>query len=185
MVIQLTKQSSNLMIRYEGNPNDMVKTLEDKWKKLAPTSPFEYSFLDQNFDTLFRAEVKLRSLFAVFSGLAIAIACLGLFALAAFTTEQRTKEIGIRKALGASVSNLSMLLSKEFVVLVVIAIVPACIAGYFVANWWLADFPYRIEISPLMFVWVSVTAIAIAWITVSYQAIKAAITKPVQSLRHE
>ena len=185
MIIQLTKQSSNLMIRYEGNPNDLVKSLEDKWKKLAPTSPFEYTFLDQKFDTLFRAEVKLRSLFSVFSGLAIAIACLGLFALAAFTTEQRTKEIGIRKALGASVSNLSLLLSKEFVVLVIIAIVPACLAGYFVANWWLADFPYRITLSPVLFLAVSVAAIAIAWLTVSYQAIKAAVSKPVNSLRQE
>ncbi|MCU0321781.1 MAG: FtsX-like permease family protein, partial [Chitinophagaceae bacterium] len=185
MIIQLTKQSSNLLIRYEGNPTNLVQSIEEKWKKLAPTSPFEYSFLDENFDTLFRAEVRLRSLFTVFSGLAIAIACLGLFALAAFTTEQRTKEIGIRKALGASVSNLSLLLSKEFVLLVIIAIVPACIGGYFVANWWLADFPYKIELSPIMFISVSFIAIAIAWITVSYQAIKAAISKPVNSLRQE
>jgi putative ABC transport system permease protein len=185
IIIQLTRQSSNLLIKYEGNPTDLVQIVDEKWKKLAPTSPFEYSFLDQNFETLFRAEVKLRSLFSVFSGLAIAIACLGLFALAAFTTEQRTKEIGIRKALGASVSNLSLLLSKEFVLLVLIAIVPACIGAYFVANWWLSDFPYRITLSPVMFLVVSVVAIAIGWLTVSYQAIKAAISKPVNSLRQE
>ena len=113
------------------------------------------------------------------------IACLGLFALAAFTTEQRTKEIGVRKALGASVYSLTLLLSKEFTMLVLIAIIPAIVGGWFVANWWLSDFSYRIDLNPLMFIGSGLLAIVIAWITVSYQSIKAASTNPVSSLRYE
>jgi putative ABC transport system permease protein len=184
-LIRLTDQSSNLYIRYNGSPKDIVASVESIWKQYAPGDPFEYVFLDENFDTLFREEQRLRDIFTVFSSLAIAIACLGLFALAAFTTEQRTKEIGIRKALGASVTNLSLLLSKEFVILVLIALIPAIGLGWYLANWWLADFPYRIELSPLIFIGSAILSILIAWLTVSYQSIKAASAKPVDSLRYE
>lgn len=185
VLIRLTDQSSNLYIRYSGSPKDIVASVESIWKQYAPGDPFEYVFLDENFDTLFREEQRLRDIFTVFSSLAIAIACLGLFALAAFTTEQRTKEIGIRKALGASVTNLSLLLSKEFVILVLIALVPAMGLGWYLANWWLADFPYRIELSPFIFIGSAILSILIAWLTVSYQSIKAASAKPVDSLRYE
>jgi putative ABC transport system permease protein len=117
--------------------------------------------------------------------LAIFIACLGLFALAAFTSEQRTKEIGIRKVLGASVSSISMTLTKEFIVLVFIAFVPAAAVGWWVSSQWLSGFAYRVEINLFIFLIAGVSAIAIAWLTVGYQSIKAARANPVDSLRHE
>jgi putative ABC transport system permease protein len=122
---------------------------------------------------------------SVFSGLAIFIACLGLFALAAFTVEQRTKEIGIRKVMGASVGSLSMTLTKEFVRLVFIAFVPAATIGWWVSTQWLKGFAYRVEINLFIFLIAGLSAIAIAWLTVGFQSIKAARANPVDSLRHE
>ncbi|MBK7651220.1 MAG: FtsX-like permease family protein [Flammeovirgaceae bacterium] len=185
LVIRLEDISRNLLIRYEGDPKQVISTIETQWKALATGEPFEYTFLDQNFDLMFRSEMHLRDIFVVFSSLAIFIACLGLFALTAFTTEQRTKEIGVRKAMGASVFGLTLLLSKEFTRLVLIAIVPAMVAGWYVANWWLKDFVYRTELSPLIFIGCALVAIVIAWITVSFQSIKAAKINPVNSLRYE
>lgn len=185
VVIRLADVNRTMMIRYAGNPQQAVKAIEQQWKSLAAGEPFDYTFLDQDFDSLFRSEMRLRDIFTVFSTLAILIACLGLFALAAFTTEQRTKEIGVRKALGASVYSLTLLLSKEFTMLVLIAIIPATVGGWFVANWWLNDFSYRIDLNPLMFIGSGLLAIVIAWITVSYQSIKAASSNPVNSLRYE
>jgi putative ABC transport system permease protein len=124
-------------------------------------------------------------LFSVFSGLAIFIASLGLFALAAFTSEQRTKEIGIRKSMGASVFSLTVLLSKEFTKLVVIAFIPAAILAWYISDTWLNGFAYRVNISPVVFVLSGLAAIVIAWLTVSYQSIKAAAANPVDSLRYE
>lgn len=185
MIIRLTERSRNLLIRYTGSPQQLISSVEGVWKQYAPGDPYQYTFLDEDFDTLFQSEKRLRDIFTVFSCLAIFIACLGLFALAAFTTEQRTKEIGIRKALGASVFKLSLLLSKEFIILVLIAIIPAVGLGWYLANWWLADFPYRIELSPLIFIVSAFLSIVIAWLTVSYQSLKAASSKPVDSLRYE
>jgi putative ABC transport system permease protein len=185
VVIKLSAEGRALLIRYEGDPQKAIAAVEQHWKALAPGEAFDYTFIDQDFDSLFRTEMRLRDIFTVFSTLAIFIACLGLFALAAFTTEQRTKEIGVRKALGASVFSLTLLLSKEFTRLVLIAIVPAVAAGWFVAGWWLRDFNYRVELDPVLFVGSGLLAIAIAWITVSYQSIKAASTNPVSSLRYE
>ena len=185
LVIRLEDISRNLLVRYEGDPKQVISTIETQWKALATGEPFEYTFLDQNFDSMFRSEMHLRDIFVVFSSLAIFIACLGLFALTAFTTEQRTKEIGVRKAMGASVFGLTLLLSKEFTRLVLIAIVPAMVAGWYVANWWLKDFVYRTELSPLIFIGCALVAIVIAWITVSFQSIKAAKINPVNSLRYE
>ncbi len=185
VVIRLTPKGRKIMVRYEGDSRKVVALLEQQWKNLAPGEPFEYAFLDLEYDTLFRSEMRLRDIFTVFSSLAIFIACLGLFALAAFTTEQRTKEIGVRKAMGASVTSLTLLLSKEFTRLVLIAILPAVAAGWFVANWWLSDFVYRISLSPFLFIASALGAIVIAWVTVSYQSIKAASSNPVHSLRYE
>lgn len=188
MVIRLQDNNNsyrNLLVRYEGSPQAVLAGIETSWKQSASGEPFEYTFLDQDFDALFRAEMRLRNSFTVLAGLTIFIACLGLFALAAFTTEQRTKEVGIRKALGASKLNLTLLLSKEFTVLVGISIVPALALGYYFSNWWLKDFAYRIEVGPLIFVGSALLAIAIAWGTVSFQALKAAANNPVDSLRYE
>jgi putative ABC transport system permease protein len=185
MVIRLTEADRNLLIRYKGDPQAVVASLDNLWKQNMPDQPFEYTFLDEDFDALFRSEMRLRDIFIVFSSVAILIACMGLFALAAFTTEQRTKEIGIRKALGATPMGLTLLLSREFTRLVLIAIVPALVLGWYITNEWLNDFAYRISISPLLFLGSAAVAIAIAWVTVGYQAIKAAQSNPVNSLRYE
>lgn len=174
-----------LMVRYEGNAKTLVDNISKLWKHYAGSEPFSYSFMDENFDKVYRAEQRIGQLLSVFSGLAIFIACLGLFALAAFTAEQRTKEIGIRKVLGASVSSISILLTKEFAVLVFIAFIPAATIGWWASSQWLSGFAYRVDISQLIFVGAGVSAVAIAWLTVGFQATKAARANPVDSLRHE
>lgn len=183
--IRLTPTANNLLIRYQGSSSAVLANVEKLWKEYAANEPFEYNFLDQRFDELFRAEQRMGQIFTLFSGLAILIASLGLFALAAFTSEQRTKEIGIRKSMGASVFSLTVLLSREFTKLVLIAFVPACALGWYISDTWLEGFAYRVEIHPLIFVGSGVVAIFIAWLTVSYQSIKAARANPVSSLRYE
>ena len=183
--ILLSQNDNNLLVRYDGDASTLIPKVENLWKQYAPNEPFQYSFLDENFDRLFRAEQRMGKLFSVFSSLAIFIACLGLFALAAFTTEQRTKEIGVRKSMGTSVFSLSILLSKEFTKLVVIAFIPAAILAWYISDTWLNGFAYRVEINPIVFVLSGVAAIVIAWLTVSYQSIKAATANPVESLRYE
>lgn len=183
--VRYTTNANNLLIRYEGSPKDIVAIVEKRWKEHASNEPFEYVFLDENFDELFRAEQRMGYIFSIFSALAIFIASLGLFALAAFTAEQRTKEIGIRKAMGASVAGLTVLLSKEFTKLVVIAFIPAAVAGWFISNQWLEGFAYRIEVDPVVILVGGLAAVIIAWLTVSYQSIKTASTSPVDSLRYE
>ena len=183
--IMLSNDGRILMIRYEGNPKDAVATVQKLWKQFANNEPIEYSFLDDNFDELFRAEQRMGKVFIVFSGLAIFIASLGLFALAAFTSEQRTKEIGIRKAMGATTFGLTILLSREFTQLVLIAFVPAAGIGWYVSDSWLKSFAYRIEVNPIIIIASGLLAIIIAWITVSFQSIKAARSNPVNSLRYE
>lgn len=185
MVIQLTEKSYDLLIRYSGEPGNVVKEATQLWREYASGDPFEYAFLDQNFDELFREEERLGSLFTIFTLLAIVIASLGLFALAAFTAEQRTKEIGIRKAMGASVTGITKLLSKEFTLLVLVSIVLAVVPSYFLLDYWLSQFAYRVEITFFIFVVSSLGALFIAWITVGFQAFKAALIKPVDSLRCE
>ncbi len=185
MVIRLTDKSNNLLVRYSGTAESTVKEATALWKEYASGDPLEYAFLDQNFDELFREEQRLGSLFTVFTVLAIFIASLGLFALAAFTAEQRTKEIGIRKALGASVSGITTLLSKEFTLLVLVSIVLAIVPAYYLLDYWLGQFAYRVEITFAIFAVSSLGALFIAWITVGFQAFKAALTKPVDSLRSE
>ncbi|NOS93762.1 MAG: FtsX-like permease family protein, partial [Cyclobacteriaceae bacterium] len=170
MVIRLTDKSNNLLVRYSGTSESTVKEATALWKEYASGDPLEYAFLDQNFDELFREEQRLGSLFTVFTVLAIFIASLGLFALAAFTAEQRTKEIGIRKALGASVSGITTLLSKEFTVLVLIAIVLAIVPAYYLLDYCLGQFAYRVQITFAIFAISSLGALFIAWITVGFQA---------------
>jgi len=183
--IRLTNESYQLMIRYESSPSEVVSVVEKLWKQTMPGEPFDYTFLDENFDELFRSEQRMGKLFTVFSGLAIFIACLGLFALAAFMAEQRTKEIGIRKVMGATTTGLTLMLSRDFTRLVIIAFVPAAVAAWFVADSWLSGFAYRVDVNPLIFVASGVIATAIAWSTVSFQSIRAAATNPVKSLRYE
>jgi putative ABC transport system permease protein len=159
--------------------------LEDKWQEFVPHHPFEYSFLDADFEALYRAEQRTGKIFGAFSALAILIACLGLFGLASFMAVQRTKEIGVRKVLGASISQVVILLSKDFTQLVLIAIAIAAPVAYFAMNRWLQNFAYRIDIGWWVFALAGGLALLIAFITVSTQALKAALANPVEALRYE
>jgi putative ABC transport system permease protein len=183
--IMLTKTNSVLAVRYQGGSKEIVSGIEQQWKKFAASEPLQYKFLDQNYDELFRAEQRLSKIFTVFSGLAIFIACLGLFALAAFTAEQRTKEIGIRKAMGASVSSLALMMSREFIWLVIIAFGLVCVPTWFAVNWWLQSFAFHVPMDLTVFFIGGITAVLVAWMTVSYQSIRAASADPVKSLRYE
>jgi putative ABC transport system permease protein len=168
-----------------GSAEAGVELAEKIWKQYAPAEPFEYAFLDQNFDALFRAEQRLGKVFAIFTGLGIFIACLGLFGLSAFVAEQRGKEIGVRKVLGASVPQIVLLLSTDFTRLVLIAFGVAAPLAWYAMHRWLENFAYRAPISPLTFVLAGLAALFIAWVTLSFQAIKAAVTDPVKTLRNE
>ena len=159
--------------------------LKAQWKEIAPNKPFDYFFLDDDYDKLYRAEKQIGTLFGLFSILAISVASLGLFGLASFTAQLRIKEIGIRKVLGASVSNLVLMLSKEFALLVGIANLIAWPIAYYAMHRWLQDFAYRIDLELWAFVLSGFLALFIALTTVSYQAYKVARTNPVDALRYE
>jgi putative ABC transport system permease protein len=162
-----------------------IAAIENKWKTLIPNRPFSYFFLDEFFDKQYRSEERFGKLFLNFAILAIFISCLGLLGLASYSTIQRTKEIGIRKVLGASVSNIVNLLSKDFLKLVAISAVIAFPIAWFAMNKWLQDFAYRIGMSWWVFLMAGILATLIALFTISFQAIKAAIANPVKSLRTE
>ena len=161
----------------------VLGSLESSWHDLVPGRPFDYFFLDEDYDHQYRTEQQLGTIMSIFSLLALLVACLGLFGLASYMAEQRTKEIGIRKVLGASVRNIVVLLSQAFFKLIVLAFVVAVPIAYFAMSRWLQDFAYRIEISWRIFLIAGLAALGIALLTVSYQAIKAALNNPVDSLR--
>ncbi len=175
-----------LSIRIQaGNIPETIAAIQSAWEKINPSHPFEYSFIDDEFEQLYRSDQGFAQLVINFTILAILIACLGLFGLATFSAEQRTKEVGIRKTLGASVPGLVALLSKEFVKLVGIAFVIASPLAYVLMNDWLADFAYRINIGWEIFLLSGILALMIALLSVSYNAIKAALANPVKTLRYE
>ncbi len=174
----------SLKVSTENLPQT-VAAVERIYKTLFPGNPFSYNFVDEKFDEQYRNDQRFAALFSVFAGLAILIACLGLFGLAAFSARQRTKEIGIRKVLGASVSGIVALLSKEFVKLILLANLIAWPIAYFTMNKWLQDFAYRIDIGWWVFALAGGMALLIALITVSTLAIKAALANPVEALRYE
>ncbi len=169
-------------------PENIAATLgflQEHWQSFEPGYPWRYTFLDEDFDRLFQREERLSQIFGVFTLLAVFIACLGLFGLASFIAEQRTKEIGVRKVLGATVQSIVTLLTKEFTKLVGFAFVLATPIAYFVMKNWLQNFAYRTDMNPLLFLSAGVLALLIAWLTVGYQALKAALTNPVEALRYE
>lgn len=168
-----------------GNVKNLVSNIEGKWKTMAAGMPFSYRFLDEAFDQMYRTEQRTGKVAMIFSILAILIACMGLFGLATYMAEQRTKEIGIRKVLGATVPNLVTLLSNGFLRLVLIAFVIAVPVSWWAMNKWLQDFSYRVNIGWWVFIAAGAVAILIALVTVSYQAVKAAVANPVKSLRTE
>lgn len=162
-----------------------IAHIEKVWKQFFPNNPFEYTFLDERFNDQYQAEQKQRTLFLIFAAISIFISCLVLFALATYTAEQRAKEIGIRKVLGASVGSVVTLLSKDFIKLVVIAIIIASPIAWYAMSQWLSDFAYRIAIPWWIFAVTAFLAIGIAFLTVSFQSIKAALMNPVKSLKSE
>lgn len=169
-----------------GQVPNAIKSIETKWKELQPEEPFSFLFLDENLNAQYKSEQQAGKLFAVFAGLAILVSCIGLFALSAYITSLRTKEIGVRKVLGSSVTNVVLLLSKDFTRMILLAFVLAApVAWYVMENWWLQNFAYRITIGAWIFLVAGASALIIAWITVSYQSIKAAIQNPIGALRSE
>ncbi len=168
-----------------GNPAEAISRIEAAWRKVAPKYPFAYEFLDQVYDNLYKAEQKQRAILGIFAAVAIFVACLGLFGLAAFTAEQRTKEVSVRKVLGASTGNVVLLLSKDFMKLVLIAVALATPVAWYLMHQWLQDFVYRIQINPGVFVTAGGIAAAIALLTVGYHAIRTALTNPADTLRSE
>jgi putative ABC transport system permease protein len=162
-----------------------ISSIESKWKTLIPKRPFSYYFLDEFFDKQYRAEDRFGSLFLNFAILAIFISCLGLLGLASYSTMQRVKEIGIRKVMGASVSNILNLLSKEFIKLIAIAFLIAAPVSWYFMHEWLQGFAYRTSVQWWVFALAGILALVIAVATISFQAIKAAIANPVESLRTE
>jgi len=163
----------------------LIGAIQDKWQKMAPGQPFSYSFMDADFNNIYTAERQTGKLFIIFAVFAIFIGCLGLFGLVTYAAEQRTKEIGVRKVLGASVRNIVSMLSKDLAKLVAIAFVVAVPLGWYVMHQWLQDFAYRIDIHWWVFAVAGILAMLIALVTISIQAVKAAISNPVNSLRTE
>jgi putative ABC transport system permease protein len=187
VVLHITPgEFSSIVVRVQ--PENMQASLEflkTQWQRLAPEWPFEYQMVDKQFADLYRSEQIFGKLFGLFTSLSILIACLGLFGLATFMAKQRTKEIGVRKVLGASVASIVALLSKDFLRLVLIAIVIASPIAWYAMNRWLNGFAYKIDIEWWMFAGAGLLAVGIALLTVSFQSVKAALTNPVKSLRSE
>jgi putative ABC transport system permease protein len=188
LMIILNKNHNFMFIRTsKGEVRESLGEIEKAWKEIYPNHPFEYAFLDQDFNSQYKADEKRSQIFTAFSGLTIVIACLGLLGLAAYTTEQRTKEIGVRKVIGASVNSLVFLVSKEFFLLVGIGTLIAYPVAWYVTSNWLQNFAYRIELSGewLTFIVSALLAIAITFATVGFHVIRAASSNPVKSLRDE
>lgn len=186
MIIGLNRWGGTAVIKTQpGKTEATIKTLAKISADLNPAYPFSYGFLDQDLANQYKGEQRMGSLFNIFAILAIFISCMGLYGLSAFMAEQRTKEIGVRKVLGASVLKVVYLLSTGFTKLILIAVVIAVPVAWFAINSWLKSFAYRVNADWMVFLIASLAALAIAWLTVSYESIKAAIANPVKSLRTE
>jgi putative ABC transport system permease protein len=176
---------SAFFVRLETADPEVLQLLESTWKKVAPELPFQYSFVDEKFDAFYKEEQRWASIIGWAGNICIFLACLGLFGLASLAAVNRTKEIGIRKVLGASVLSITRLLCRDFVVLVLIAIAIASPVAWYVMNDWLAQFAYRIDLSYLSFAITGLISVIIASLTVGFQAVRAALSNPVKSLRSE
>lgn len=182
----LGRSDGSVAIRLKGGEiAQTVSQIEKIWRKMAPGLPFSYSFMDDNFDNVYRSEQRIGKIFLIFAIIAILIACLGLFGLSAYTAEQRTKEIGVRKVLGASVANIVVLISKDFLQLVTISIIVALPIAWYAIERWLEEFAYHVDISWWMFAPAGLLSILTALITVSFQSIKAALLNPIKSLKSD
>jgi putative ABC transport system permease protein len=168
-----------------NNMQATIAQLKNVWNDVAPQRPFLYSFLDESFNRQYQADLHFGGLFTLFSALAIFVACLGLFGLATYSAELRTKEIGIRKVLGSSVSGIITLMSKDFIRLVLVSIVIAIPISWYMMSRWLDDFAYRVKIGPGIFIASGLLLVIVALITISWQAVRAALANPVRALRAE
>jgi len=187
MIFRLRPNSRNaysLKVETAGI-SESVASVERTWSKYFPNDPFSYYFLDESFDQQYKDDKRFGKVFGLFASLAILIACFGLLGLSAYNILQRTKEIGIRKVMGASVQNLLFILSKDFLKLVLIAFIIAVPVTWWIMHNWLQDFAYRINISVWVFVVAGIASFIIALVTISFQAIRAAMANPVKSLRTE
>lgn len=186
LLFQLGETQGFASFKIKGeNIQETVSRIRSKWNEFGPGQPFDFDFLDQRFNALYSSEQRVGNIFSVFAFLAIFIACLGLYGLAAFTTEQKTKEIGIRKVLGASVTSIITLLSKEFIKLVGVAFVIAAGVTTFAMNKWLEDFVYRTDLNPITFIIAGILAMVIAFVTMGLQSYKAASSNPAKTLKTE
>jgi putative ABC transport system permease protein len=175
-----------MLVRLTGaDVQSTIGRLEMLWKQRVAHRPFEYHFLDEDYNKLYITEQRSSALFSVAAGLAILLACLGLFGLAAFTTVQRTKEIGIRRVLGADIASITLLIAKNFLGLVVIAIIIAVPFAWYAGNRWLQDFAFRIPVKAWVFIATALVTVLIALMTVSFHSIKSALINPVKSLKAE
>jgi putative ABC transport system permease protein len=180
--------SSPDIVSAKVNTSDISRTIRSitgVWDRFSPNQPIRYNFLDESFARMYADVERMGSIFSAFALLAIVIACLGLFALSSFMIAQRTKEIGIRKVLGATISNVVFILSKDFLILVAVSNVIAWPVAYYFMNRWLQDYAYRIQISWWMFIMAGGLALMISLLTISWQAIRAATANPIESLRYE
>ncbi|HVO75019.1 MAG TPA: FtsX-like permease family protein, partial [Ignavibacteriaceae bacterium] len=186
IIVDRPQPNNTMAVRISpGKIPEALPIIENAWKNINPGHPFEYSFLDEEFEQLYRSEQKFAQLIVSFTWLAIFIACLGLFGLASYMTEQRRKEIGIRKVLGASIANIFFLTTKQFLLLVLLANLIAWPLAYLFMNNWLQDFAYRVQVGFGTFILAALLTVFIALFTVGYQAIRAAVSNPVKSLRYE
>jgi len=174
-----------IKVKPEVAMNRALPKIAAVMKKIVPSAPFDYQFADDDYALKFASEIRMSKLAGFFAVLAVVISCLGLFGLAAFTTEQRTREVGIRKVLGASVIEVWRLLSKEFAVLVGISLLIAIPVAWYIMEHWLMNYNYRVTISVWVFVASGFAALVVSMVTVSYQAVRAAIMNPVSALRSE
>jgi putative ABC transport system permease protein len=182
----LEEDRGALSVRVNTQNLPMLLTqIKNKWEALVPNQHFAYSFMDQDFEATYRSEERVGKIFVVFTSLAIAIACLGLFGLAAYAAEQRTKEIGIRKVLGADVTVIVTMLTKDFIKLVFIAILISSPLAWFFMHKWLQGFAYRVNFQWWIVLLAGTGALVIAFLTISFQSIKSALANPVKSLKSE
>jgi putative ABC transport system permease protein len=186
MIIMLNRWGGVIVVKTPpGKTAESIAALEKIVVSINPTFPFSYDFLDQNIANLYQGEQRMGSLFNIFAVLAIIISSLGLYGLSAFMAEQRTKEIGVRKVLGASVSNMVVMLSSGITRLILVAVVIAIPVAWWAISRWLESFAYRVQMSWVIFLAASLAALFIGWITVSFESVKAALANPVKSLRNE
>jgi putative ABC transport system permease protein len=175
-----------MAVRYQANRSqEVIAALEDNWRQLAPDQVFSYEFMDEAFASMYDSEQRFGRIALIFASLAILISCLGLLGLASYIVERRTKEIGIRKVLGASVPSIVSLLSRNFLLLILIAVVIAIPLAWYFMSGWLGNFAYAMDMRWQLFLWPALISVGVAMLTLGYQGIRAALANPVDSLRSE